>query len=75
MHRAALKNLVQTLWDYLCKYPMRDDMYGDVVKVLSCCADTASTSARLPNTHPLVLRFCCAKSSRCAGIIFTAHPC
>jgi len=35
---AALKDLVQTLWDYLCKYPMRDDMYGDVVKVLRCFA-------------------------------------
>ena len=29
----ALKDLVQTLWDYLCKYPMRDDMAGDIVKV------------------------------------------
>jgi hypothetical protein len=38
----VLKNLVQTLWEYLCKYPMRDDMNGDIVKVtvaLAPCAD------------------------------------
>ncbi len=69
---AVLKDLVQALWDHLCKYPMRDDMYGDVVKVLGCLPAASPCIESLPPTDVGAERVLCLLL--CPHFVDTLNP-